>query len=229
MQEKHEVAADDGGDAGGNGAGQRAVHEAAGEAVRGAVEEVVPDAAAQDDPAAARILSRLGGRTISLIGMMGAGKSTIGRRLAQRLDLPFVDADNEIEAAAGMTIPDIFSVHGEAHFREGERRVIDRLLQEGPQVLATGGGAYLNPHTRARIAESGISVWLKADAETLLRRVRKRPNRPLLQTEDPEGTLRRLMDERYPVYAGADLTLVSHEAPHEMIVDELVALLDANM
>lgn len=185
---------------------------------------------AQDDPAVVeRILSRLGRRTISLIGMMGAGKSTIGRRLAQRLDLRFIDADNEIEAAAGMAIPDIFSAHGEAHFREGERRVIDRLLQEGPQVLATGGGAYMNPYTRARIAEAGVSVWLKADAETLLRRVRKRPNRPLLQTEDPEGTLRRLMDERYPVYAQADLTLVSHEAPHDTIVDELLALLDANL
>ena len=182
------------------------------------------------DPAiAARIRARLGSRTISLIGMMGAGKSTIGRRLAQRLDLPFVDADNEIEAAAGMAITDIFSVHGEAHFREGERRVIDRLLHEGPQVLATGGGAYMNPHTRARIAESGPSVWLKADAETLMRRVRKRPTRPLLQTEDPEGTMRRLMDERYPVYANADMTLVSHEAAHETIVDELVALLDANL
>lgn len=185
---------------------------------------------AQGDPeVVARILSRLGGRTVTLIGMMGAGKSTLGRRLALRLGLPFVDADNEIESAAGMTIPDIFSVHGEAHFREGERRVIDRLLQEGPQVLATGGGAYMNPQTRARIAEAGVSVWLKADAETLMRRVRKRPTRPLLQTDDPEETLRRLMDQRYPVYALADLTLISHEAPHEAIVDELVALLDANL
>ncbi|MGV6871271.1 shikimate kinase [Pseudochelatococcus sp. B33] len=216
MQEERPVGADDGGDAnaagiggvGGNGASHPA----------------------QDDPAVVeRILSRLGRRTISLIGMMGAGKSTIGRRLAQRLSLPFVDADNEIEAAAGMAIPDIFSVHGEAHFREGERRVIDRLLHEGPQVLATGGGAFMNPQTRARIGEAGVSVWLKADVETLLRRVRKRPTRPLLQTEDPEATLRRLMDERYPVYAQADLTLVSHEAPHDLIVDELVALLDANL
>lgn len=216
MQEGRSVGVDDGGDedtAGLDDAGSSGTFP------------VTPD-----DPAVvAGILSRLGERTISLIGMMGAGKSTIGRRLAQRLGLRFVDADNEIEAAAGMTIPDIFSVHGEAHFREGERRVIDRLLHEGPQVLATGGGAYMNPHTRERIAEAGVSVWLKADAETLLRRVRKRPTRPLLQTEDPEGTLRRLMDERYPVYALADLTLVSREAPHEAIVDELVALLDTNL
>ncbi|MBB3809963.1 shikimate kinase [Pseudochelatococcus contaminans] len=187
-------------------------------------------AATRQDPAITeRIRQKLGRRTISLIGMMGAGKSTIGRRLAQRLDLPFVDADNEIEAAAGMVIAEIFRTHGEDHFREGERRVIDRLLDNGPQVLATGGGAYMNADTRQRIGEAGVSVWLKADVETLLRRVRKRPTRPLLQTEDPEGTLRRLMDERYPVYAEADLTLISREGPHEAIVDELVALLDSGL
>ncbi|MFT0890889.1 shikimate kinase [Pseudochelatococcus sp. G4_1912] len=183
----------------------------------------------RDAAMCARIATKLGHRTVTLIGMMGAGKSTIGRRLAQRLNLPFVDADLEIEAAAGMCIADIFSIHGEAHFREGERRVIDRLLNEGPQVLATGGGAYMNPQTRARIGESGPSIWLMADADTLMRRVRKRPTRPLLQTDNPEATLQRLMDERYPVYALADLTVHSREVPHETIVDELVAILDANL
>lgn len=189
----------------------------------------LPLATQEDRDACARIVKRLGARTITLIGMMGAGKSTIGRRLAQRLNLPFVDADLEIEAAAGMSISDIFSIHGEAHFREGERRVIDRLLQEGPQVLATGGGAYMNPQTRARISESGPSIWLKADAETLMRRVRKRPTRPLLQTVNPEETLQRLIDERYPVYAQADLTVISRDVVHEILVDELVAILYANL
>ncbi|MFD2251826.1 shikimate kinase [Pseudochelatococcus lubricantis] len=192
-------------------------------------EQAARPMAPEEAQVARQIRDRLGKRTITLIGMMGAGKSTIGRRLAQRLDLPFVDADTEIETAAGMSIPDIFATHGEAHFREGEKRVIDRLLQEGPQVLATGGGAYLNPQTRARIAESGPAIWLKADAETLMRRVRKRPTRPLLQTDDPEATLRRLMDERYPIYALAEFTVVSREVAHEVIVDELVALLDASL
>ena len=139
------------------------------------------------------IRDRLGTRSLVLVGLMGAGKSTVGRRLAQKLALPFRDADHEIEAAAGMTIPDIFAIHGEAHFRDGERRVIARLLQEGPMVLATGGGAFMNEETRDRIAEQGISVWLRADLDVLMRRVRKRANRPLLQTADPEGTMRNLI------------------------------------
>jgi shikimate kinase len=173
------------------------------------------------------IRKRLGKRTIVLVGLMGAGKSTIGRRLAARLGLPFKDADQEIEVAAGMSIPDIFAAHGEAYFRDGERRVIARLLQEGPAVLATGGGAYMNPETRARIAEIGISVWLRADFDVLMRRVRKRSNRPLLQNPDPEGTMRRLIEARYPVYALADLTVDSREIPHDRVVQDALHALDA--
>jgi len=172
-------------------------------------------------------LSRLlGTRSLVLVGLMGAGKSTVGRRLAQTLQLPFRDADHEIEAAAGMTIPDIFAIHGEEYFRDGERRVIARLLQEGPMVLATGGGAYMNEETRQRIAENGISIWLKADLDVLMRRVRKRATRPLLQNPDPEGTMRRLMEQRYPVYAMADLTVDSHEAPHDRVVADIVEALN---
>ncbi|HEU6441901.1 MAG TPA: shikimate kinase [Microvirga sp.] len=170
---------------------------------------------------------QLGTRSIVLVGLMGAGKSTVGRRLAQTLKLPFRDADHEIEAAAGMTIPDIFAIHGEEHFRDGERRVIARLLQEGPIVLATGGGAFMNAETRQNVAEHGISVWLKADLDILMRRVRKRDTRPLLRNPDPEGTMRRLMDIRYPVYALADLTIDSHEAPHDRVVADIIKALGA--
>ena len=169
---------------------------------------------------------RLGRRSVVLVGLMGAGKSTVGRRLAARLSLPFTDADQEIEAAAGMSIPDIFALHGEPYFRDGERRVIARLLRDGPAVLATGGGAYMDPQTRARIAESGVSVWLKADFDVLMRRVRKRSTRPLLQNPDPEGTMRRLMELRHPVYATADITIDSHETPHDKVVAEVVRALD---
>src|ERR687889_837901 len=173
-------------------------------------------------------LSRqLGTRSLVLVGLMGAGKSTVGRRLAQHLQLPFRDADHEIEAAAGMSIPDIFSIHGEEYFRDGEKRVIARLLQEGPIVLATGGGAFMNEETRQRIAELGISVWLRADLDVLMRRVRKRTTRPLLQNSDPEGTMRRLMDLRHPVYATADITIDSHEAPHDKVVAEVIKALGA--
>ena len=131
------------------------------------------------------IRRRLGARSVALVGLMGAGKTSVGRRLALRLGLPFRDADHEIEAAAGMPINDIFATYGEPYFRDGERRVIARLLHNGPQVLGTGGGAFMNPETRARIAEAGVSVWLKADLDTLMRRVRKRANRPLLKTPIP--------------------------------------------
>ncbi|MCC2652653.1 MAG: shikimate kinase [Microvirga sp.] len=167
----------------------------------------------------------LGTRSLVLVGLMGAGKSTVGRRLAQSLKLPFRDADHEIEAAAGMTIQEIFAIHGEEHFRDGERRVIARLLQEGPIVLATGGGAFMNEETRRRIAEQAISIWLKADLDVLMRRVRKRATRPLLQNPDPEGTMRRLMEQRHPVYATADITVDSHEAPHDKVVTELIKAL----
>ena len=157
--------------------------------------------------------------------MMGSGKSSIGQKLAQRLGLKFVDADAEIAAAAGMSIPEIFAKFGEAYFRDGERRVLYRLLNGGPLVLATGGGAFLDPRTRRRIAERGVSIWFDADHETLLRRVRRKGDRPLLHTEDPAATLRRLMDERNPVYATADLKLVSQDVPHEAMVEQTLTLL----
>lgn len=173
----------------------------------------------------AALVRALGPRCVVLVGMMGAGKTSVGRRLAQRLGLPFVDADHEIEAAAGMTIPEIFAEHGEAYFRDGERRVVARLLNEGPRVVATGGGAFMQEATRDVIARNGVSVWIKADFEVLMRRVRKRSNRPLLQTPDPEGTLKKLIDQRYPVYAQADLTVASREAPHEVVVEAIVEAL----
>jgi shikimate kinase len=173
------------------------------------------------------ILAALGARSVVLVGMMGAGKSSIGRRLASRLGIPFVDADAEIEKAAGMSIPDIFATRGEPEFRVGEARVIARLLDSGPQVLATGGGAFMNPDTRAAIAAKGVSVWLNADFDTLMRRIKRRHDRPLLHTDDPETTLRQLIDARYPVYRLADFTVQSREVPHEKIVDEIVAALRA--
>jgi shikimate kinase len=169
-------------------------------------------------------LSRfLGDRSIVLVGLMGSGKSSIGRRLAQRLGLAFVDADTEIETAAKMTIPEIFARHGEEYFRDGERRVIARILKSGPQVLATGGGAFMNAETRERIAGRGLSVWLKADLDVLMRRVRKRSNRPLLQTDDPEARMRELMAIRHPVYAEADVTVQSRDLPHEQSVELVIA------
>jgi shikimate kinase len=173
------------------------------------------------------IRERLGHRSVVLVGLMGAGKSTVGRRLATRLDLAFKDADVEIEAAAGMSVSDIFAIHGEPYFREGEARVIGRLLQEGPIVLATGGGAFMNADTRTRIAAAGVSVWLKADFDVLMRRVRKRSNRPLLKTTDPEARMRELIDLRYPVYGLADLTVQSREVPHDRVVEDAVNALDA--
>jgi shikimate kinase len=181
------------------------------------------DAAAQSAASAAGSIGPvLGRRSIVLVGMMGAGKSSVGRRLAARLGIPFVDADIEIEKAAGMTITEIFAAHGEPYFRAGETRVIARLLESGPQVLATGGGAFMNADTRSTIRVKGISVWLRATLEVLSRRIKRRSDRPLLTNADPVETLRRLMDERYPVYAEADLTVESRDVPHEAIVDEII-------
>lgn len=171
----------------------------------------------------------LGERSVVLIGLMGAGKTAIGRRLASRLGLKFVDADREIERAAGKSIPDIFADHGEPYFRDGERRVIARLLRSGPQVLATGGGAYMNEETRKTIKRKGVSVWLNAELEVLMERVGRRDNRPLLKTDDPEAVMRRLMEERYPVYASADVTVMSRDVPHDIMVGEIVAALEANV
>ncbi len=166
------------------------------------------------------IKSALGDRSIAMVGLMGCGKSAVGRRLAAKLGLPFVDADEEIEKAAGKSIEDIFAEHGEPYFRDGERKVLARLLRSGPQVLATGGGAFMNAETRAAIAQSGVSVWLKAELPLLVRRVAKRSNRPLLKAGDPEEVMRNLMDTRYPVYALADITVESRDVPHEVIVSE---------
>jgi shikimate kinase len=173
----------------------------------------------------AAIVAALGRRSLVLVGMMGAGKSSIGRRLATRLDLDFVDADVEIEKAAGMSVSDIFTTRGEQEFRAGEGRVIARLLESAPQVLATGGGAFMNADTRSAIAAKGISIWLKAEVDVLMRRIRRRHDRPLLRTDDPGATLRALIEERYPVYALADLTVQSREVPHDKIVDEIVVAL----
>jgi shikimate kinase len=177
----------------------------------------------------AEITSSLGTRSVVLVGMMGAGKSTIGRRLSARLRLPFFDADTEIEAAAGMSIPDIFETHGEAHFRDGEARVIARLLDSGPAVLATGGGAFLREETRNNIRSKAVSIWLKADADIIMRRVKRRADRPLLQTADPAATVGRLIAEREPVYQYADITIWSRDVPHEKIVDECIDALHARL
>ena len=175
------------------------------------------------------LVMTLGTRSIVLVGMMGAGKSSVGRRLASRLGLRFTDADTEIEAAAGMTIPDIFSLHGEAAFRSGEQRVIARLLQAGPQVLATGGGAFMNAHTRAEVRAHGVSIWLKAEFEVLMRRIKRRTDRPMLKTDDPAATVKQLIESRYPVYAEADLAIESRDVPHHMVVEEIIAMLRSHL
>lgn len=170
----------------------------------------------------AALVAALGMRSVVLVGMMGAGKSSVGRKLALRLGLPFVDADVQIEEAAGMSIPDIFETRGEAEFRAGEARVIARLLDGGPQVLATGGGAFMNPETRALIRDKGISVWLKADFDVLMKRIKRRSDRPMLKTADPAATLQHLIGIRYPVYAEARVTVESREVMHEVIVEEIL-------
>jgi shikimate kinase len=169
--------------------------------------------------------ARLGRRSIVLVGMPGSGKTSIGRRLAAHLGLDFIDADHEIEAAAGMSIADIFASHGEPYFRAGEARVIARLLEKGGQIVATGGGAFINPDTRALVRARAVSVWLKADVDLLLRRVKRKNDRPLLRVADPEAALRKLLAEREPVYAEADITVTSLDVPHEAVVETLVKAL----
>lgn len=163
-------------------------------------------------------------KTVALVGLMGAGKTTVGRRLAAALSLPFVDADVAIVQAAGQTIPEIFAQHGEDEFRRGERQVISRLLAGPVHVLATGGGAFIDPRTRALMKERAISIWLKAPLDVLMKRVEKRSDRPLLQQDDPRGVMERLIGERYPIYAEADLTVESSSGPHNVAV---AAVLDA--
>ena len=176
---------------------------------------------------AGKVRAELGPRSVVLVGMPGCGKSAIGRRLAQRLELPFVDADDEIELAAGKAITDIFKDHGEPYFRDGERKVIARILNSGSQVLATGGGAFMSTETRTTIRKTAISVWLKAELPLLLRRVLKRNNRPLLE-RDPEGVMRSLVETRYPIYATADITVESRDLPHEAMVYEIIEALAAH-
>jgi shikimate kinase len=191
--------------------------------------ETLPAATSDALPNGAALVAALGRRSIVLVGMMGAGKSSIGRRVAARLAIPFVDADAEIELAADMTIAEIFAVHGEPYFRAGEARVIARLLERGPQVLATGGGAFMNAQTRASLKDKAVSVWLKADLDVLTKRLRRRNDRPLLKTEDPVATLTNLLQVRDPVYATADVTVLSRDVTHEVIVDEIIAAVGAKL
>jgi len=164
----------------------------------------------------------LAGRPLVLVGMMGAGKTTVGRRLATRLGRHFIDSDEEVEKAAGMTIEDIFATRGEADFRAGEVRVIARLLKDADLVLGTGGGAFMNAETRALIKSAAVSVWIKADFELLFTRVQRRSNRPLLKTANPRETLQGLIDKRYPTYAEADVTVVSKDVPQDQVASEVI-------
>lgn len=175
----------------------------------------------------AELLTALAGRPLVLVGMMGAGKTTVGRRIAARLGRRFLDSDEEVERAAGMTIPEIFAQHGEADFRAGETRVISRLLKEPDIILATGGGAFVNPETRAAIKAGSVSVWIKADTDLLFARVSRRSNRPLLKTENPRKTLQDLIDARYPIYADADITVVSRDVPQDAVATEIIEAVHA--
>jgi shikimate kinase len=181
------------------------------------------------DETGADLLARLGTRSIVFVGLMGAGKTAIGRKVATTLGLPFIDSDHEIESVSRMTIPDLFERYGEAEFRALEQRVIMRLLEQGPQVLSTGGGAFMNPQTRAAIAEHGLSVWLKADVDTLLDRVSKKQNRPLLKTANPRAVLEKLIVERYPVYALADITAPTRDERKEVIAGEVIEALGRHL
>lgn len=171
------------------------------------------------------LVDRLGGRPLVLVGMMGAGKTTVGRRLAARLGRRFIDSDEEIEKAAQMTIPEIFAQHGEPEFRAGETRVISRLLKETDIVLATGGGAFVNLDTRALVKSDAVSVWLKAELDVLFERVSRRSNRPLLKTADPKGTLEKLIEDRYPIYAEADIAVLSRDVPQDSVAADVIAAL----
>lgn len=168
-------------------------------------------------------------RTIALVGLMGVGKSSVGRRLANALGLPFRDADAEVESAAGRSIPEIFADLGEPAFRDGERRVIGRLLEGPPHVLATGGGAFMNPETRALIKERALSVWLKADLEVLARRIGRKDNRPLLVGKDPMDVLRAQAEVRYPAYAEADIAVETGDAAHHVTVAQVIAALKSHL
>jgi shikimate kinase len=170
----------------------------------------------------AALLGRLGGRSIVFVGLMGAGKTAIGRKVSTMLSLPFIDSDQEIESVSRMTVPELFERYGETEFRALEQRVILRVLENGPQVLSTGGGAFMNAQTREAIAAHGVSVWLKAELDLLMERVSKKQNRPLLKSADPRAVLERLMGERYPVYATADVTVPTRDDRKEIIAAEVL-------
>lgn len=186
----------------------------------------MPAARREDGPDAARIaLDRLAGRSLTLVGLMGAGKTTVGRRLAATLGLPFHDSDDEIESASRMSVPELFAAYGEPEFRALEARVVARLVR-GPQaVLSTGGGAYMREETRGVLRERALTVWLRADLDVLMERVSKRTGRPLLAAPDPRAVMRELMEKRYPVYALADLTIETRDVKREIVVDEIVQAL----
>lgn len=175
------------------------------------------------------VLARLGARCLVFVGLMGAGKTAVGRRVSQMLGLPFVDSDHEIESVSRMSIPDLFDLYGESEFRALEQRVIERLLKEGPRVVSTGGGAFMNEQTRENIAECGVSVWLSADLDLLMERVAKRRNRPLLKTPDPRAVMARLMEQRYPVYARADVTVRTRDDKREIIAAEVIEAVAARL
>ena len=181
------------------------------------------------DEAHARLVTRLGRRSIVFVGLMGAGKTAIGRRVASELAIGFVDSDQEIEAASRMTIPELFELYGEAEFRALEQRVIARILEGGPQVLSTGGGAFMNAHTREAIEAHGVSVWLKADLDILMERVSKKQNRPLLKTPDPRATMAKLIADRYPTYATADVTVPTRDERKEVIAAEVIEALGRHL
>lgn len=178
---------------------------------------------------AAAVRHGLGERAIVFVGLMGAGKTAIGRRVAQMLDLPFIDSDHEIEAVSRMTVPELFETYGEPEFRALEQRVLDRLLREGPCVVSTGGGAFMNAETRAAVAQRGVSLWLKADLDLLMERVGRNQNRPLLKTPDPRAVMEQLMAERYPVYAEADITVETRDATREIIAEEALRALSVHL
>ncbi len=175
------------------------------------------------------IQDRLGTRSVTLVGLMGAGKTTVGRRLAALLDLPFHDTDHEIELVSRMSIPELFESYGEPEFRALEARVVGRLTAEGPQVVATGGGAYMHEETRSLLKQSAITVWLKADLDTLMDRVRRRANRPLLKQDDPRAVMRGLIETRYPIYAEADITIPTRNVKRDVIAQEIIEALDRHL
>ena len=175
------------------------------------------------------VRERLQGLTVVFVGLMGAGTTAIGRKVAQALELPFVDSDHEIEAVSRMSVPELFERYGEAEFRALEQRVIERLMREGPRIVSTGGGAFMNAQTRQVIVENGISIWLKADLDLLMERVAKKQNRPLLKNRDPRAVMEKLMADRYPVYALADVTVITRDAKREVTTDEVLRALSRHL